>query len=168
MHGACILQHLIMNTKHMQHVKSHRHTHTQALYPLSEVWLDFRFSCDICRECVILSAAANLSLCLNFKVKFLDAIQELSNTTIPGYRPVSARLLERRPLVGSRVWLRGRLLQQHPLGQSSTHVEGYNSPKVAGQTIVYATAHYCQVKGKRARQRINMKGSCLQLIDAFC
>lgn len=33
MQRACILQHLIMNTKHMQHVKSHRHTHTQALYP---------------------------------------------------------------------------------------------------------------------------------------
>lgn len=42
-------------------------------------------------------------------------------------------------------------------------VEGYNSPKVAGQTIVYATAHYCQVKGKRARQWRNIECSYLQL-----
>lgn len=76
----------------------------------------------------------------------------------PGYRPASARLLlRRRPLVGPCVWPQGRLLQQHPLGQSSTHVEGYNSPKVAAQTIVYATAQYCQVKGKR--QRVTMQSS---------
>ncbi|KAK5848481.1 hypothetical protein PBY51_006091 [Eleginops maclovinus] len=104
---------------------------------------------------------ANSPVCVWIS-KFLYTIQELSNTTILGYRPVSARLLEPRPLVGSRVWLRGLLLQQHPLGQSSTHVEGYNSPKVAAQTIVYATAHYCQVKGKRARQWIiNTQSSCL-------
>lgn len=38
---ACILQHLIMNTKHMQHVKSHRRTHTRALDPLvqSVAWV---------------------------------------------------------------------------------------------------------------------------------
>lgn len=120
MEWACILQHLIMNTKHMQHVKSHRHTHIQVLYPWSKVWLEFRFSCDIFRVCVIfLGHSQCIPLCLNFKVKFLCAVQELSNTTILGYRPVSARLLERRPLVGSCVWLRGCLLQQHPLGQSS-------------------------------------------------
>lgn len=131
--------------------------------------LGFPFSCDICMEMRhFVGCSQFILLCLNFKVKFLYVIQELSNTTILGYRPVSARLLERRPLVGSCVWLQGRLLQQHPLGRSSTHVESYNSPKVAAQTIVYATAHYCQVKGKRARQWINMQGYCLQQSYAFC
>lgn len=37
-------------------------------------------------------------------------------------------------------------------------VRGCNSPKVASQTIVYATAHHCQVKGKR--RRINMERCC--------
>lgn len=46
MQRACILQHLIMNTKHIQHVRSHRHIHTQALYPWSKEWLEFHFSCD--------------------------------------------------------------------------------------------------------------------------
>lgn len=32
-----------------------------------------------------------------------------------------------------------------------SRVEGYNSPKVAVQTIVYATAHYCQVKGEKSK-----------------
>lgn len=135
MQGVCILQHLIMATKHKQPIKSHTHANMSVLSPrfLSDVTFVGEWD-------TFVDFVRSIPLCLNFKVKFLYTIQVLSNTTILGYRPVSTRLLERRPLVGSCDWLQGCLLQQHPLGQSSTHVEGYNSPKVAAQTIVYATA----------------------------
>lgn len=37
-------------------------------------------------------------------------------------------------------------------------VEGYNSPKVAAGTIVYATVYYCQVKGKKSKTVEGNKG----------
>ena len=40
-------------------------------------------------------------------------------------------------------------------------VDGYNSSKVAAQTIVCTAARLCQVKGERARQRRNTEGSFL-------
>lgn len=39
----------------------------------------------------------------------------------------------------------GWVLHPHPLGRSSTYVDGYNRPKVAA---VYATARYSQVTGR--------------------
>lgn len=154
---ACSLHHLIMNTKHMQHVKSHRHTHTKALHPRPKVWLEFVIVHRRLRGMRHYAGFGQfIPLCLNFKVKFLYVIQELSNTTILGYHPVSARLLEWQPLVGSCVLA----VSLYPATTSTwpefSPVEGYNSPKVAAQTIVYATAHYCQVKGKRARRWRNM------------
>lgn len=49
------------------------------------------------------------------------------------------RLLEGRPPIGCG--------DTH-LARVQTHVEGYNSPKVAAQTIVYATARRCCWGGK--------------------
>lgn len=151
MQRACILQHLVMNTKHTQQ------NHTQALSPE-------RPTCGA-RRLVTLVAKASLRpiyLALfefQSRAAFFHRPKSCQTAASPGYRPVSVGLPQWRYLVGPCVWLRGRLLQQHPLGRSSTHVEGYNSPKVAGQTIVYATAHYWLVKGKRARQWIN--NSCM-------
>lgn len=146
----------------MQHVISHSCTRTRSALSLVQnvawVFLDCIWHLRACASCcrpppIYFSVFEFQSGAAFTSSKCCQTLLSL------GYRPVSARLLKPRPLVGSCVWLRGRLLQQHPLGQSSTHVEGYNSPKVAAQTIVYATAHYCQVKGKRARQWINMHGS---------
>lgn len=111
---ACILQHLVMNTKHTQHVKSHSHTgiHKHSIpgprCGMSCVWV------------VTLAASLRrprpIYRSLVWIMPFTRSKKSCQTLLSPGYRPVSARLLERRPLVGSCVWLQGRLLQQHPLG----------------------------------------------------
>lgn len=125
------------------------HTHKHFIPPSKER-LKFHFGRDISQgaRCFWRQRRNFVALRLNFKVELLRAIQELSNTTIPGYRPPSARLLERTPLVGSCVWLRGRLMQQHPLGQSSALWKATIAQRWLARPLFmqqYATARF---KGK--------------------
>lgn len=77
---ACILQHLVMNTKHTQHVKSHSHT---GIHKHSIPGPRCGLSCDTCS--VTSQAVANLSVsCLNFKMPFYAIQEVLSDTTVPG------------------------------------------------------------------------------------
>lgn len=144
---ACILQHLIMNTKHKQHVKPHRGTHTHTLQ--SKKWLGFHFLAWHLQERDYFVCRGQLvPLCLSFRVTFLCTIRGPPLTNILCYHPLRAHLQERTPLVGLCVCLRGRSPATTSTWPEFSPAEGHNSPKVAVQTIVYATAHCCQVKGK--------------------
>lgn len=103
-----------------------------------------------------------IPLCLNFKVKFLHTTQELSNATVPSYWLPTASLLERMPPVALCVWLLGRLRQQHPLGQSSALWKATTPQRWLPGPLFMQQYTTARLKGKRAKQWREMKGSYLQ------
>lgn len=104
-----------------------------------------------------------IPLCLNFTVRLFFFC---NSRAVKHYCPRVSSSECSPPGTEASGWLVCLAVGLSPATTSTwpefSSVEGCNSPKVASQTIVYTTAHYCQVKGKRPRQWINMERSCLQ------
>lgn len=74
--------------------------------------------------------------------------------------------LGQRPIVGPFVWLRG--FETSGLNPTTTSTwpefkpnDSYTSPKVAMQTIVYATAQGCQAYEERGREMLGKDLQCI-------
>lgn len=137
MQSTCILQHLIMNTKHKQHVKSHIHTrtHIRTRNQSPKSGLCFSFSLTFLRTALFCQLIPPR---LNFKVTFLCTIAHQYHTLVSS----TARS---PPGMDASGWLVCLAAGRSPAATSTwpefSAVEGYNSSKVAAQTIVYTTAH---------------------------
>lgn len=100
-------------------------------------------------------------------VPLTHTIQGPSQCNILRRRPLGARLQERTPLVGLRARLRGGLLPQHPLGQSSAQRRATIAWRWLSRPLFmqqYATA---RLKRKRARQEGKINGSNMLLFETF-
>lgn len=117
--------------------------------PPSKEWLKLHISCDILRgKCVVFGSGGQI--CRSpFKFQSHDP------RAVKHYYPRVSSAECSPPGTDASGWLvclaAGPSHATTSTWPQFSTVEGYNSPKVAGQTIVYATARYCQVKGKRAR-----------------
>lgn len=130
MQRACILQHLIMNTKHKQCQITRANTYTSTLPPGPKSVLSFILAVTLGGNASFCGPIRR-SLCLNFKVKFLYTTRELSNTTI-----LSVSSTEHSPPgTDASGWLVCLAAGPSPATTSTwpefSVVEGYNSPKVA-------------------------------------
>lgn len=137
--------------------------------PCPECGLSFSiFSRDICSRCIIFVALRPIRRSL---FEFQSQVPLRNPRAVKHYYPRVSSGECSPPGTEASGWLVCLAAGPSPATTSTwpefRPVEGYNSPKVAAQTIVYATAHHCQVKGKRARQWINMEGPCLKHPYAF-